>query len=140
MIDLAHVLHRYDDIAGVVPWWHRVFYLHIAGTILIAAMLRNDQDDLSAAKVTQSWNKAISTLRAHEHLSPFVQQVVTNFEALASKISETHSSGGVIQPAETDRFPGTHFHDVFEDIGFDPENSLFGKEDMAWLSNFESFV
>ncbi len=96
------------------------------------------RDDLFNPMVAQSWSKALSTLRAHEHLSPFVQQCVANFEALSSKISETHYSNGAPQPSVPDRSSSTYFQDVFQDIGFDPDNFLFGKEDMAWLSNFES--
>jgi hypothetical protein len=71
MVALIYEHHQAEVSIGVIPWWHRMLYLHVAGTILIAAMLRAD---LYTPMVSQSWTKLMSALRAHEHLSPFVQQ------------------------------------------------------------------
>ncbi|KAF4625816.1 hypothetical protein G7Y89_g12348 [Cudoniella acicularis] len=136
MIALVHEQQKPDGTIGILPWWHRVFYLHVAGTILIAAMLRAD---LFTPTVSQSWSKAMSALRAHEYLSPFVQQCVATFQTLSSKISGTHHPGGGSgQFGPPEGSSNTYFQDVFQDMGFDPDNFLFGKEDMSWLSNFES--
>jgi hypothetical protein len=51
---------------GLLPWWYRVYYLHIAGTNFLAAMF---DADLFTTSVSQSWRDVLSALRAHEHLS-----------------------------------------------------------------------
>lgn len=134
---ISLVLEQYKPDAGtiVLSWWHRVFYLHVASTILVGAMLRAD---LFTESVSQSWNGAMSTLRAHEHLCPFVQQCVANFESLASKISVTCLPGSSSSQApSSESISNIYFQDVFQDMAFDPDNFIFGKEDMAWLNNFE---
>jgi len=108
-----------------------VFYLHVAGTVLIAASLRTE---LFTPSVSQSWSRAISALQAHSHLSPFVKQCVTTFQTLSSKIRNVQhpGDGGLPEASST-----SYFQDAFQDMGFDADNFLFGKEDMSWLSNFE---
>jgi hypothetical protein len=134
MINLVHEYHKPVGPVAVIPWWYRIFYLHIAGTILIAAMLRAD---IFTPMVSQSWTKAMSTLQAHEHLSPFVQQCVTTFQTLSCKIMETyHSSGGQFPSLEGSS--STYFQEVFQDMGLEAENFLFSKEDMSWLTSFEA--
>lgn len=77
-------------------------------------------------------------LRAHSHLSPSIQQCVTTFQTLSSKIMQAQSPT-TRQAAHSDGMgpSNSYFHDVFQDIGPDVDNSLFGLEDMAWLTNFE---
>jgi hypothetical protein len=78
----------------------------------------------------------MSALRAHEHFSPFVQQCVSTFQSLSSRILETHHHSTFPPP---DGGPSNiYFQDVFQDLGFDPDNLLFGKDDVTWLSSFES--
>lgn len=149
MIALIREEHTPGGNIGTISWWHRVFYLHVAGTILVAAMLRADLFTTSASR---SWGAAMVLLRAHAHLSPAVQQCVATFETLRSKISETqqqqcghghgHRTGVHVggsppaaPPPDGDGHSHTYFQDVFRDVGFDPSNSLFGMEDMTWLSN-----
>lgn len=135
MISLVQKVHTPGETFGITIWWTRIFYLHLAGTILIAAMLRAD---LFTASVSQSWDTAMHLLRAHAHLSPSIQQCVTMFSTLSSKIIEVHSP--VTRPlAHQDGMEASnnYFHDLFQDTEFDLDNSLFGMEDMAWLSNFE---
>lgn len=134
IVDLVYENNKSNGITGVIQWWYRLFYLHIAGTIFIAAMLRSD---LFKPAVSQSWSRMMSILRAHEHLSPYVQQSVATFETLAFKISESLNQGSG-QPTTLDGSSNTYFQDIFQDMGFDHDNFLFGKEDMAWLSNIDS--
>lgn len=155
MIALIQKEHSRGGNIGMVSWWHRVFYLHVAGTILIAAMLR--ADGLFTASASRSWDTAMMLLGAHAHLSPAVQQCVATFQTLSSKISETlrppHAAPGpggtttttttttirhgaaALPASDGDAHTHIYFQDVFRDVGFDPSNSLFGVEDMAWLSN-----
>lgn len=136
MISLVQKVHTPGETFGITIWWTRIFYLHLAGTILIAAMLRAD---LFTASVSQSWDTAMHLLRAHAHLSPSIQQCVTVFSTLSLKIIEAHPSP-THHPLTQDDGMGvsnSHFHDVLHDMGSDLDNSLFGIEDMAWLSNFE---
>ncbi|PVH87582.1 hypothetical protein DL98DRAFT_581591 [Cadophora sp. DSE1049] len=113
-----------SEIAGILPWWHRIFYLHIAGTILIAAMLREDLWTLAAK---QCWESTMSAFHAMEHLNPFVKQCVEHFQMLSCKVLETHQSSTDV-PVD-----GIYFQDIFRDIGFDQDSYCFGKEDMFWL-------
>lgn len=135
MVTIIHEHLQSNKTIGFLPWWHRVFYLHIAGTILIAAMLR---EGLFTADASQSWNEVIKTLRAHAHLSPFVQHCVDSFQTLALRISETYHRSTVEGQAPSDGASLAYFQDVFQDMAFDPDHVLFSKEDMSWLtSNFE---
>ena len=79
----------------------------------------------------------MSTLQAHEHLGPFVQQCVTTFQMLSCKIMETHHASGGQFPS-LEGYSSTYFQEVFQDMGLEPDNFLFGREDMAWLSNFDA--
>jgi hypothetical protein len=138
MIALVQEHYKPEESIGLLPWWHRVLYLHVAATTLIAATLRTD---LFTSSISQSWNIAMSALHAHEHLSLFIQQCVSTFQSLSSKILETHhSSTGRSQFPLPEGGPPSniYFQDVFQDLGFDHDNLLFGKDDMTWLSNFES--
>jgi len=133
MINLVLEQQKPDSITIILSWWHRVFYLHVASTILVAAMLRAD---LFTPAVSLSWNRAMSTLRAHEHLSPFIHQCVANFQTLASRISDNcHPVSG--QDPASEGLSNIDFQDVFQDMAFDPDSFFLGKEDMAWLNNFE---
>lgn len=129
MIQLVHREHIPGANIGMVPWWQRVFYLHVAGTVLIAAML---QPDLYTPSASQSWTTAMMLLRAHSCLSASIQQCVLTFQALSSKILEAqHPVNG--RTALPDSAGPSYFQDIFQDLGFD--YSLFGTEDMAWLGN-----
>lgn len=91
MIALLHDNHNPDQDIGIIPWWYRIFYLHVAGTIILCSMLRTD---LYTTSVSQSWSKLLSILHGHEHLSPFIQQAVTNFHASSCKILDSQPSLG----------------------------------------------
>jgi hypothetical protein len=138
MIALAQEYHKPDESIGLLPWWHRVLYLHVAGTTLIAATLRAD---LFTSSISQSWNMAMAALHAHENFSPFVQQCVATFQTLSARILEMHHSNNIGRgqfPPPEGGSSNSYFQDVFQDLGFDPDNLLFGKDDMTWLSSFES--
>lgn len=131
MVQTVHGEHVSGVNIGMVPWWHRVFYLHVAGTVLIAAML---QPDLYTSSVSQSWNTAMMVLRAHAHLSASIQQCVLTFQALSSKILEAQRPvSGKAAPPDGGVSTNAYFQDIFQDLVFD--NSLFGAEDLAWLGN-----
>ncbi|ROV99970.1 hypothetical protein VMCG_06275 [Cytospora schulzeri] len=115
---------------GLLPWWYRIFFLYVASQHLIAAMLRPDV--LPVSMVSESLDKALSVLCAHEHLSPCVGRCVRSFQALAQKISDIHQLAGDRVPV-----PGgssnAFFQGVFQDLGFEAESSLLRVEDMSWL-------
>lgn len=52
MIQLVHREHMPGTNIGVLTWWNRVFYLHVAGTVLIAAMLQPDLYTPSVSEVS----------------------------------------------------------------------------------------
>lgn len=136
---------------GILPWWYRVLYLHIAGTVLMAATL---QSALCSPAVSESWGRAMTALRAHEHLSPFVSQCLCTFETLSSGMGAhhrnhpPHRSHQPYAPVAQETAEGSsgvhdntgialpHLQDVsFQDVGFDADDFLFGMEDMSWLGD-----
>ncbi len=131
IIDVIQSHHNPGDTFGLLPWWHRVFYLHTASTILIAAMLRAD---LFAPMVLPAWNKAMAALRAHEHFSPSCQQYVATFQSIASRIMDTQPQPGEGQSLVADGLPNTYFQDFIHDLGLESDNLFFGTEDTSWLN------
>ena len=118
-----------DEPMGLLPWWYRIYHLHIAGTNFLAAMFGSD---LFTDSVSQSWNSVMSALRAHEHLSTYVQQCVQTFETLSTRILKTrhpNPDGNADVPLE-EGSSGLYFNDLFQDVGFDFDNFLFGTEDI----------
>jgi hypothetical protein len=118
-----------DESMGLLLWWYRIYYLHIAGTNFLAAM---SGSDLFTESVSQSWHNVMSALRAYEHLGTYVQQCIRTFETLSTRILETRypnpdGSGGVLLEEGTSGF---FFDDIFQDMGFDFDNFLFGTEDI----------
>ena len=102
---------------GVLPWWFRLLYLHVAGTVLIAAEF---QGTLHTTALSESWGRMMAVFRSHEHLSPFVSQCINTFETLWSKVT-THRL--VEAPTENISSP-YYFQEFFKDVGFD-YNDLF---------------
>jgi hypothetical protein len=107
-----------DESLGLLPWWYRIYYLHIAGTTFLAAML---VPDLYTESVKQSWRSVISALRDHQHLSAYVQECICTFETLAARILNPRSSNSLDNtrtPFSDDDF-GFVFDDLFYDAGLD---------------------
>ncbi|PWY80813.1 hypothetical protein BO94DRAFT_520762 [Aspergillus sclerotioniger CBS 115572] len=111
--------HDPNEPIGLLPWWYRIYYLHIAGTIFLAAMFGSD---LFTTAVSQSWDQVMFALRAHEHLSTYVQQCVWTFESLSRRVldADVPSQKGIA---------GSFFDDIFQEVGFDFDNYLFGGQD-----------
>jgi hypothetical protein len=103
---------------GLLPWWYRIYYLHIAGTTFLAAMF---VPDLYTDSVVQSWRSVISALRDHQHLSAYVQECICTFETLAARILNPQSSNALNNTNTP--FPdgdlGFVFDDLFYDAGLD---------------------
>ncbi|RHZ63907.1 putative transcription factor [Aspergillus thermomutatus] len=117
-----------NEPMGLLPWWYRIYYLHIAGTNFLAAMFRSD---LFTESVSQSWKDVMSALRTHEHLSTYVQQCIRTFERLSTRILGTRyptPDGSGDAPLE-EAISGSLFDDIFQDLGVDCDNFLFGMED-----------
>ncbi|OQE04287.1 hypothetical protein PENSOL_c001G01320 [Penicillium solitum] len=119
-----------DEPIGLLPWWYRIYYLHIAGANFLAAMFRSE---LFTDSVSQSWKSVLLALRAHEHLSPYVQQCVWTFETLAARImgKPYPSLGGSGCDLIVDGSSGVSFDDIFKDINFDFDNFIFGPENFS---------
>ncbi|OJJ42652.1 hypothetical protein ASPZODRAFT_76256 [Penicilliopsis zonata CBS 506.65] len=113
---------------GILPWWTRIYYLHISGVVFLAAMVGSD---LFTDSVSQSWQYVLMALRAHVHLSTYVQQCVWTFEALAAKISQTNclplQDGG----RSLADGAGCCFDDIFQDMRFDFDDFLFRTEEVV---------
>ncbi|PLB51374.1 putative fungal-specific transcription factor [Aspergillus steynii IBT 23096] len=112
----AETIEPYESM-GLLPWWYRVYYLHIAGTNFLAAMFTSD---LFNESVSQSWQNVLSALRAHEHLSPYVSQCIKTFETLSSRILNaqypgTNDSHPLPLNEETPCFT---FDDILQDLDF----------------------
>ncbi|KAK6063150.1 fungal specific transcription factor [Seiridium cupressi] len=108
---------------GLLPWWYRLYFLHIPGTIFLAAMFISE---LFTDEVEQSWHEVIACLRKHTHLSVYVPQCIDTFEALSKRILETRSINGEggqgVQPEEDT--PDFLFEDIFHDINFSFDDFL----------------
>lgn len=135
---------------GIIPWWYRVFYLHVAGTVLMAATL---QPALCSPAVSESWGRAMTALRAHEHLSPFVSQCLGTFETLSSGMGAHHrnpqsyhsqqpcallaqeTSKGASGVNDGTGIATPQLQDAFQDVVFDADAFLFGMEDISWASD-----
>lgn len=138
MTELVAREHSSDTNPCSIAWWYRVFYLHVAGSVLLASMLQ--ADDLFTQSVSESWQATMLALRAHAHLSVSVQECIATFDTLAAKINEAQSSDServsVGATVGGDRMlSGVNFEDVFQDLGIDLDSCLFGMEDMAWAGN-----
>ena len=107
---------------GLLPWWFRVLYLHVAGTVLLAAEF---QGSLTTLAISDSWGRMMTALRSHEHLSPFVSQCVSTFERLWSKIT-THQSAEAFALLTDGMSSPSYFQDFLRDVGFDPNDIMFG--------------
>ncbi len=119
-----------DDSMGLLPWWYRIYFLHIAGTHFLAAMFSSD---LFTESVSKSWQIVLSTLRAHEHLCIYVQQCIRTFETLSTRILSTRSS--TLADKGDEPFEGIPMDDAFQDIGFDFDSFLFGADDFIQPSD-----
>jgi hypothetical protein len=109
---------------GLLPWWYRIYYLHIAGTTFLAAMF---VPDLYTDSVAQSWRSVISALRDHQHLSAYVQECICTFETLAARILEPQSSNplnNTRSPFSDDDF-GFVFDDLFYDAGLNVNEFIY---------------
>ena len=120
-----------DKSTGLLPWWLRIYCLHIAGTHLLAAMFRSD---LFTDSVLQSWDNTLSALHAHEHLSSYVQQCIRAFEMLSTRILDTRNintdgSHGNGDGTRTQGASDVLSDDIFADINFDFDSFLFGTSD-----------
>lgn len=127
--------------SGTIPWWYRVFYLHLAGVVLMAATL---QPSLCTPTASESWARVMAALRAHEHLSPFVSQCLATFETLSAGMCSQQEAPQYVAPVAEEGTPGNldaasmpPLHDVlFQDIVFETEAMFFGMEDHSWVSSF----
>ncbi|KAL2844398.1 fungal-specific transcription factor domain-containing protein [Aspergillus pseudodeflectus] len=136
---------------GLLPWWYRLYYLHIAGANFLAAMISRE---LFTESVARSWEDVLGALRAHEHLCGYAVQCGRTFEMLARRIRRVGGGGGGdgglgvgtfegsvggagtnasagadvgASSLEMDESPpGISFDELFQDIDFDMDGFLFG--------------
>lgn len=116
-----------EQSLGLIPWWYRIYYLHISGTNLLAAMFRAN---LFTDPVAQSWSAVLSALRAHEHLSTYVHQCIWTFETLSSRILDTRTpdTAADVNLTLEEGTPGL-FNNIFQDMDFDFDSFLFRTDD-----------
>lgn len=109
-----------DSPMGLLPWWYRIYYLHIAGINFLAAMFTSD---LFTESVLKSWETVMSALHAHDHLSAYVQQCIRTFETLSTRALESRYSNSV---GNGDALPPDSFlvDNLFQDVGFDFDDFL----------------
>jgi hypothetical protein len=115
---------------GLLPWWYRIYYLHIAGTTFLAAMF---VPDLYTNSVAQSWRSVISALHDHQHLSAYVQECICTFETLAARTLKPQSSeflNNTRTPFGDDDF-GFVFDDLLYDAGLDFDGFVYPTDDVV---------
>lgn len=127
MLAVAYDNCRSDRGIGDLPWWYRTFYVYIETQHLIAAMLR---PDVFAAAALESWNKAISALYAHEHLSSSAKRRISSFQKMWQKVTDINKAGEDQVPPPKAPSNGD-FQDIFQHLGFDADILLLGVEGMA---------
>lgn len=118
MIDLIHTS-TLTPSPNVIPWWYRIFYLHMAGTVLLAAMLASE---IYTDSVRNSWDKLILLTQSHEHLSPFIEKMLLSFQSLATQIAGLASQDYI---APSDMLAQTYFQDIFQGLPFDIDGFFF---------------
>lgn len=116
------------DSIGTLPWWYRIYYLHIAGMTFLAAMF---VPELYTEAVSQSWHSLMSTLYDHQHLSSYVQQCVCTFQTLSSRILEPRSFTSTNKVTDALGDLDFAFDDLFYDAGPDFTFDLFSNNDAA---------
>ncbi|KAL3441749.1 fungal-specific transcription factor domain-containing protein [Aspergillus insuetus] len=130
---------------GLLPWWYRIYFLHIAGSNFLAAMINRE---LFTESVARSWEGVLAALHSHEHLCAYAAQCRRTFEALAGRLKRvavgigagtcegvvcgpsaaTGVGVGALEPEGSP--PGLSFDELFQDIDFDLANGfLFGDGD-----------
>lgn len=118
-----------NESIGVLPWWYRVYYLHMAGTTFLAAML----GDLFTESASKSWHIMLAALHEHEELSQFVPQCITTFETLSERILASQKT--VIKNSQGSKLEevtaGLCFDEFLKDLDLDFNSFLFGPEDVT---------
>lgn len=118
-----------NESIGVLPWWYRIYYLHMAGTTFLAAMLC----DLFTESASKSWYRMLTALREHERLSQFVPQCITTFETLSERILVSQKS--VIKNDQDSKLEeataGFYFNEFLKDLDLDFNSFLFGPDDVT---------
>ncbi|KAL4747394.1 hypothetical protein BDW72DRAFT_209647 [Aspergillus terricola var. indicus] len=141
-----------DQPIGLLPWWYRLYFLHIAGANFLAAMIR---PELFSNSIAESWEAVLLALRGHQHLCAYAMQCVRTFERLASRIrgrwarpvdagvgagasagegrGATSAGVGMSTGAfEAEELPpGICFDNLLQGIEFEIDSFLFGTEDFA---------
>lgn len=113
---------------GILPWWTRIYYLHIAGVVFLASMVGSD---LFTDSVSRSWQDVLAALRAQVHLSTYIQQCVSTFEALSANISQTNCLPLQGRGEPLTEGAGCCFDNIFQDIRFDFDEFLFRTEEVV---------
>ncbi|KAF4969331.1 hypothetical protein FSARC_3406 [Fusarium sarcochroum] len=124
---IIETLDSYEPM-GILPWWYRVYYLHIAGTIFLAAMLKSH---LYTTEVSKSWDSLLSALRQHEHLSSYIPRCVHTFTTLSTRILELQrpdSEMNILFPVGQDEGDSV-ITGVFHDMGVNFDDFLFDMGD-----------
>jgi hypothetical protein len=121
---IIDILEPYEPM-GLLPWWYRIYYLHIAGTHFLAAMFN---EELFTESVSKSWDDVMSALRAHEHLSTYVQQCIRKFETLSTRIAQTRRLNTEVNGDFPLEFQSGDLlnNDIFQDLGWNFDDFLFG--------------
>lgn len=121
---IIEILEPYEPM-GLLPWWYRIYYLHIAGTHFLAAMFLAE---LFTESVSKSWDDVMSALRAHEHLSTYVLQCIRKFETLSARIAQTRQLNAEVNGDFPLEFQAGDLlnNDIFQDLGLNFDDFLYG--------------
>ncbi|VUC23953.1 unnamed protein product [Clonostachys rosea] len=113
-----------------IPWWHRMLYMHVAATTLIAATLSGDI--AAEFQTSASLDRLVSLLHAHEHCTDYISQYSQAFGTLLAKVSSIRfESPGAMPPTSEAMSPTPFLQDIFPGTNSFP----FGLEDILYLDN-----
>lgn len=120
---IINALEPYEPM-GLLPWWYRIYYLHIAGTHFLAAMF---SAELFTESVSESWDDVMSALHAHEHLSAYVKPCIQKFETLSARIAQIRQLNPEVNADSSLDFQVGDLlnNDIFQDLGWNFDSFLF---------------
>ena len=133
MISLLDKNSNDDESTYILPWWYRIFYLHVAGTILLAAM---QSTNLFTDAVSESWQQTLTVIKRHEHLSSYVPQCASLFQSLSRKAS--HMRHPPEHTNSLNELSDAQFHETFLEFGFRNDSFFFDDNDESWFNSFPS--
>ncbi|PWY68401.1 putative C6 transcription factor [Aspergillus heteromorphus CBS 117.55] len=145
IIGLIHSNLPMDGSPGPLPaWWYNILYIYTAATVLIAGRLcPTILEEVTEAKMTQSWNCALEVLRKYHSYSTSARRCVAALEILYERVA---SEGPLPNLYPPNTFATTAGPNGLRDSSFGGsiDSAFLGGldfpdfQDMSWLNSVPS--